>query len=90
MDNRTGQQPRHRELDRVLPEDWLNEAKVIECVQPDEIVHDARAVERADAEEILDAAEVVVDVVTSPFNPLAWLKLLIKAWRAWRAHRKPR
>lgn len=88
MDTRTRPQGGHREVERLISEEWLSEAKVIERVQPDEVVQAARAVERADPEEIIDVAEVVVDVVTSPFNPLAWVKLWIKMWRAWRVRRR--
>ena len=77
-----------RTRERLEPENWVLDAKVIERVELDETIRDVRVVEQLDLEEIVDAAEVVVDVITSPLNPLTWVKLLLKGWRALKARRK--
>ena len=84
MERPTRPEPRNHEIDRVECENWFIEAKVIECITLDEIAQDVTAVEQFDAEEVLDTAEIVFDVVTSPLNPFAWLKLLVRGWRTWR------
>ncbi len=87
-----------RERDRLECESWLLDARVVERtverLEAEAAIHDIDVVERLAMEEVLEAVEVIADVITSPLNPVTWIKLVLKGslriWRAFRGRRRRR